>query len=483
MAAGLLSSSAFLMSEVRAASLAFDRPLSLDDVRAAAPLSAPSDRRAHSRLTPAEFNSRLTARHKYGESVTVVDLSAGGVLLETSRIIRPDTDLALEIHDAQTREVSQVVSRVLRARVAGVSGGITYRAACAFKRPLPHQFLLEASVPAPAAPLDTHDYIRLELALKTIVEGYFKRPSTAGSAGRWRDATSLIQALIRLRAAAERRRDPVDRHLGDFLANLIPALQRHEPVEALLAQLQDQLSQYLPVLAIRANTDGALAAHDRERLTLNMCSESGRPPVAVTAEFAPGFSLDAGQLRLLKLTAYLVGLAGNWTQSARQDGIAKAAAQEPPHAPAVVEPATDAPPMDSGELPFPWQRIVVRYADGQVLRGYSSDFHPENAHLHLSPSIQCAAADRLLVPLGKLKAIFFVKDLQGNKERVDEQAFDHAPRGRKLKVTFRDGEVIVGSTLTFKPNGNGFFLHPANRQGNNIRIYVLTTAIRHTRFV
>jgi Family of unknown function (DUF6982)/PilZ domain len=471
------------MSEMRAGAAAAAKPLSFDVLPTATTCADASDRRAFSRLTPAELQSRLTARHKYGDAVTLVDLSAGGALLETSRPVRPDTDLALEILDAQTQNISQVVSRVLRARVATVNGGITYRAACAFKRPLSHPLLLEATPPVPSGPppAPAPDFLKLELALKTIVEGYFKRPAGFGSAGRWRDATSLIQALIRLRAASERRRDPVDRQLAQFLATLIPALQRYEPVDAVIAQLQEHVAEHLPVLSIRPGDHGAAVQHDRERVTLNMAADSGMVPIAVTAEFPVGFCLDAGQFRLLKMTAYLVGLAGNWATAASQ-----AAAAAPSPAAADREPVVRNPdPVSAGpdDLPLGWNRIVVRYVDGPVLRGYSNDFHPARAHLHLCPSVNCAAAERLLVPVSRLKAVFFVRTLEGDRERVDDQTFDEAPRGRKVQVTFRDGEVVVGTTLNYKPEAHGFFLRPANARGNNTRIYIVTPAIRHMRFI
>jgi hypothetical protein len=127
--------------------------------------------------------------------------------------------------------------------------------------------------------------------------------------------------------------------------------------------------------------------------------------------------------------------------------------------------------------------MVVRCSDGRLLRGYSNDFKPDRAHLHLSPTVGCAAASRMLVPIMRLKAVFFVKDLQGDQSRVDSNTFDHSPRGRKVEVTFRDEEVMIGSTLSYKPDGRGFFLQPANSQNNNIRIYIVTSAIRHMRFL
>jgi hypothetical protein len=438
-----------------------------------------SDRRIYARLTPVELQRALTARLKYGEDVTLVDLSAGGAQIETSKILRPDTDLVLEILDCRTRDVTQVVSRVLRSQVSGLSGGIKYRGACVFKRPLSHPALVALPAPPPLLKTDAGDFLKLEFALKTIVEGYFKRPTNSGSAGRWRDGSALLDALVRLHAAAERRESPIDRQLAQLLGAIIPALQRDDCVESAMGQLQEQLCRFLPLLAIHTNSQGRAPAHDRERVTLNMSTEAGLPPVSVTAEFAAGFGLDESQFRLLKASAYLVGLVGNWRIPTPEPVEPAEPAPTPPLIIEYVEPAAP----ESQDLPVGWHRLVVRYVDGQLLRGYSNDFHPEGAHLHLCPAVQCAAAECLLVPIARLKAVFFVKSLQGDPYRVDANTFDHDPRARKLEVTFRDGEVMLGSTMNYKPNGHGFFLQPASSRSNNIRIYVVTPAIRHMRFV
>jgi hypothetical protein len=463
------------MTKARAAALALVTPVSSlfdaqPSVGALHSSSRESDRRVHVRLTPFDLQSTLTARLKYGEAVTLVDVSVGGALLETSKILRPDTDVVLEILDSRTNDTTPVVSRVLRSQVAGLEGGITYRSACAFKRPLSHPALV---TPPPLLQTDAGDFLKLEFALKTIVEGYFKRPTASGATGRWRDASALLDALVRLHAAAERRENPIDCQLAQLLATIIPALQRHDPVASVMGQLQEQLGRHLPVLAIYANSQRLSPAHDRERVTLNMRTEPDQAPVAVTAEFAAGFGLDESQFRLLKASAYLVGLIGNW------DPPTPAPAPPPAVITADPEPATPEPQ----ELPIGWHRMVVRYVDGQLLRGYSNDFHPDRAHLHLSPTINCAAVERLLIPVPRLKAVFFVKDLQGDPDRTDSNTFDHNPRARKVEVTFRDGEVMRGSTMNYKANGQGFFLQPANSQSNNIRIYVVTPAIRHMRFV
>ena len=432
-----------------------------------------SDRRVHARLTPVELQNPITARLKYGERVTLVDLSEGGALLETSMFLRPDTDLVLELVDPRTRDVTDVVSRVLRSQVSGLQGGIKYRGACAFDRPFSHPAL---SVQPPRRAATADDARHLELALKTIVEGFFRRSTASAGAGRWRDGSTLIEALMRLRTAAEQRDTPIDRQLAQLLRTTIPALQRHDSVDSVMAQLRDALSLHLPLLSIRTHSPVDAPPVDRERVTLNMCTDAGDPPVAVTAEFASGFGLDAAQFRLLKVSAYLVGLIDHWCPSSPVPATIGAPLVR---AAAASQPCT----TTEEDLPAGWQRLVLRCLGGQLLRGYSNDFHPDRAHLYLCPTLTCSAAERLLVPTMRVKAVFFVKDLQRPPGRLDDNTFDHQPRGRKIEVTFQDGEMMIGSTLTYKPDGRGFFLQPANSQGNSLRIYVVNAAIRHMRFL
>jgi hypothetical protein len=436
-----------------------------------------AERRTERRFTPSELRSRILARHKYGEPVTLIDLSVGGVQFETPRLIRPDIDVVLEIIDSRTREISRVVSRVLRANVAALTGGVKYRAAAAFKRPLSNAALL---VPAPeAARPAAPDYLKLELELRTIVEGHFNRPSA--DATRRHDVSSPLDALAHLRLAAERRRDPIDRQLGALLAAMIPALQRRAPAAEVLRTLQNQLAEQLPVRAIRTGDAGDALVPDCESITLNMCLDANAAPMAITAEFPSGFGLDASQFRLLKLSAYLVGMIERWDRLALTDAEVPSTPHE--SRPQTLPAAASEPVGQSNDLPSGMHRVVLRCLDGPLLHGYSNDFSSDRACFQFSPSVGCPAAERMLVPISRLKAVFFVKDLRGDAARVDTQTFDHVPRGRKVQVTFRDGEVMTGSTLNYKPNGQGFYLLPANTGGNNVRVYVVTAAIKHIRFV
>jgi hypothetical protein len=147
--------------------------------------------------------------------------------------------------------------------------------------------------------------------------------------------------------------------------------------------------------------------------------------------------------------------------------------------PSLVVPNPDDLPADS---PNGWHRIIVRYLDGNLLKGYTQDFHPARMHFHIWPSMAAVASERMMVPLPQLKAVFFVRDFAGNATYVEQKVFDQARHGRKIEVTFVDREVIVGSTLNYRPDGQGFFLLPADRQSNNIRLFVVSGSVRHVRF-
>jgi hypothetical protein len=89
----------------------------------------------------------------------------------------------------------------------------------------------------------------------------------------------------------------------------------------------------------------------------------------------------------------------------------------------------------------------------------------------------------MYVPTSQLKAVFFVRDFDGNPEFDDDRTFDAGVGGRRLEVTFADDEVLIGSTLSYRPDGVGFFVNPADSQGNNLRIFVVSSALRHVRFL
>jgi hypothetical protein len=101
--------------------------------------------------------------------------------------------------------------------------------------------------------------------------------------------------------------------------------------------------------------------------------------------------------------------------------------------------------------------------------------------LHLSSEPR--AKDTVPVPVATLKALFFVRDFAGDPSLVEEKEFAAPANGRKIEVTFSDGETLVGTTLGYRGTGTGFFMFPADDRSNNIRIFVTPAGVRGVRFL
>jgi len=127
--------------------------------------------------------------------------------------------------------------------------------------------------------------------------------------------------------------------------------------------------------------------------------------------------------------------------------------------------------------------IVAHFLDGRTIKGTTHDFLPNRPTFHIYvDGDERSKAVALSVP--DLKAVFFVKDYAGSKERADVSGFGDARGfGRKAQVTFADGEVVCGSTTGYNPTALGFFLLPADSGANNTRIYVINKAIREFKWM
>src|SRR5580765_8195048 len=89
-------------------------------------------------------------------------------------------------------------------------------------------------------------------------------------------------------------------------------------------------------------------------------------------------------------------------------------------------------------------RVVVRYADGRVLKGYA-DFDPEQATFLVAP-LEDSESDGVEVAVADLKAVFFVRSFDGDPAHDEsKELYQTRPAGpRKVSVQLRDGEGVVG---------------------------------------
>jgi hypothetical protein len=123
-------------------------------------------------------------------------------------------------------------------------------------------------------------------------------------------------------------------------------------------------------------------------------------------------------------------------------------------------------------------KVVARFIDGRLIKGTSIDVE------HTKPSCHIRTPDGAIytVELNELKALFFVKSLNGDarhNEAMELETADRRQFGSALvELTFQDGERMVGLTNRASPNGNFFFVLPVDARSNNIRVLVNRSALK-----
>lgn len=411
------------------------------------------DRRIHERLEPSALGWIREVRLKYGPRVSLIDLSSGGALLQTNVRLRPGTDMVIEIIG---NSVQTIPIRVLRSQLARISGDLAiYQGACEFRRPL------DLSKTAESVRGERGD-----VALRRLV---MRRRREAGRTGE-PDAQDDGREVLRLLRSVQSTTlldDPLSRELRGLLSDVVPALDRGEAGAVLRARLEERLRRSVPDVGIAI---GATPVEARPGIETIYFSTARPETGVINVEMPAGSCVPDWQFKLLQAGGYLLELLPQGSGEAQRTLDPEA------EAPVVV-----VPPPPEGTVG--WQRIVVRYRGGQLLKGFTHDFHPSRSQFTLWPAINSTPGERRFVPTAQLKAVFFVRDFDGNPLYTEPRTFEAPSAGRRLEVTFADGEVLLGSTLNYRPDGLGFFINPADQGGNNQRIFVVGGAIRHVRFL
>lgn len=411
------------------------------------------DRRTHERLAPSELAWIREVRLKYGPRVSLIDLSTGGALLQTEVRLRPGTDMVIEIVGSR---IDAVPIRVLRSQLARISGDTAiYQGACEFKRP----FDLEKARALPA------HADRGDVALRRLMLRRRQESRLSGALGARRSGGELTR-LLRSVQGATLADDPLSRGLRDLLSEVVPALDRGEPGAVLRARLEEQLRRTVPSVGIAI---GATPVEARSGTETIYFAAAGPDAGVINVEMPEGSQIPDWQFRLLQAGGYLLEMLPSSTVESED---------RPEEAVEALDVAPTAPEAAVG-----WQKIVVRYREGRLLKGFTHDFHPSRTQFTLWPALNSAPSERMYVPTSQLKAVFFVRDFNGNPDYCDARSFGAHTAGRRLEVTFADDEVLLGSTLNYRPDGVGFFINPADAGGNNLRVFVVGSAIRHVRFL
>lgn len=135
-------------------------------------------------------------------------------------------------------------------------------------------------------------------------------------------------------------------------------------------------------------------------------------------------------------------------------------------------------------------KVVLRFSDGKVLKGYLEHFSPDDEIV----SINDISGERKSVNINELKAIFFVKTFEGKKDYNERKAFGGMNiRLKRVFVKFKDGESLTGYVEGEVPWEKGFFLEsgrkrgffmlPTDRESNNIKIFIVTSFVKDVTLV
>lgn len=124
-------------------------------------------------------------------------------------------------------------------------------------------------------------------------------------------------------------------------------------------------------------------------------------------------------------------------------------------------------------------KVVARYYNGKMIKGFTHDFFPNKDRFHIVPANH-PLGEPIEVIVNQLKAVFVVRDFNGDSHYVERKKYREGenPYGVPLEVTFEDGEILVGSSMGFDPKRSGFFISPADPMSNNLRIFAISSRLK-----
>ncbi len=93
------------------------------------------------------------------------------------------------------------------------------------------------------------------------------------------------------------------------------------------------------------------------------------------------------------------------------------------------------------------KKAVVKYQNGEIIKGWVEDFRPDRESFVLFPLIEYSEEERIQIKFSSLKAVFFVKDFIGNKDYKKVRTFNVnckiTPSQRKLIANFKNVSIYM----------------------------------------
>ena len=124
--------------------------------------------------------------------------------------------------------------------------------------------------------------------------------------------------------------------------------------------------------------------------------------------------------------------------------------------------------------------MVVHFADGRTVRGFSYDFRPTQDSFRLTLA---DSADTVEIRLEELKAIFFVKRFDSDGVTRPRDDIERVGLGPKLRVCFLDGEVLYGFSAAYRPDMKAFTMVPGDPDNNSQKVVVIAQSTESVEYV
>ena len=130
-------------------------------------------------------------------------------------------------------------------------------------------------------------------------------------------------------------------------------------------------------------------------------------------------------------------------------------------------------------------KIVARFLQGGIIKGYTQNFFPDQPSFHISPVDPEVSNDLIEVEIKDLKALFFVRDFLGNRLYREQKTLPHGAKipGRRVEITFKDKEVMLGSVVDYDPKRAGFFLFPTDPYSNNLKVFIVSLTVDKVNYL
>jgi hypothetical protein len=130
--------------------------------------------------------------------------------------------------------------------------------------------------------------------------------------------------------------------------------------------------------------------------------------------------------------------------------------------------------------------VVAHFKGGKLLKGSTNDFDPLGSSFRVVSERSEDKGSVYQVRIGDLKALFFVKTLEGDLMYREKKRFKEVQNtshlvGLRIEVHFKDGEIIRGTSMDYNGGLQGFFVSPVDPKSNNDYVYVVANAVKEIK--